>query len=145
MLCNNYQSHNLIGHYSIWVISPRNLASFTRPLLTGRHTRPPSASDPSICIDGSLSSQSGHSWMIRSKLLLSFQYWSKRLGVCARCSHTAALNPNLPPEVKPHPTKESVFKSFHPREWPYHYILHIQDFELGGETWVACESKLRHT
>ena len=41
MLRNNYWSRNLIGHYFIWVIiiSPRNLTSFTRPFLTGRHAR----------------------------------------------------------------------------------------------------------
>ena len=37
MLRNNYQSRNLIGHYPFWVISPRNLTSFTRPFLAGRH------------------------------------------------------------------------------------------------------------
>ena len=29
VLRNNYQSRNLIGHYPFWVISPRNLTSFT--------------------------------------------------------------------------------------------------------------------
>ena len=36
VLRNNYQSHNLIGHYSFWVISPRNSTLFTRPFLTER-------------------------------------------------------------------------------------------------------------
>ena len=39
MLCNNYQSRNLIGHYLFWVISPRNSTSFTRPFLARRHAR----------------------------------------------------------------------------------------------------------
>ena len=34
VLQNNYQSHNLIGPYHFWGISPRNL--FTRPFLTRR-------------------------------------------------------------------------------------------------------------
>ena len=36
---NNYRSRNLIGHYPFWVISPRNLTSFTRPFLAGRRAR----------------------------------------------------------------------------------------------------------
>ena len=39
MLCNNYRSRNLIGHYPFWVISPRNLTLFTRPFLARRHVR----------------------------------------------------------------------------------------------------------
>ena len=39
MLRNNYQSRNLIGHYPLWVISPRNSTSFTRPFLAGRRAR----------------------------------------------------------------------------------------------------------
>ena len=39
MLRNNYRSRNLIGHYPFWVISPRNLTSFTRPFLAGRRAR----------------------------------------------------------------------------------------------------------
>ena len=35
-LRNNYQSHNLIGHYPFWVTSSRNSTSFTRPFLTRR-------------------------------------------------------------------------------------------------------------
>ena len=37
VLRNNYQSHNFIGHYPFWVISPRNSTSFTRPFLARRH------------------------------------------------------------------------------------------------------------
>ena len=33
ILCNNYWSHNLVGPYHFGLISPRNLTSFTRPLL----------------------------------------------------------------------------------------------------------------
>ena len=39
VLCNNNQSRNLIGPYHFLGISARNLTSFTRPFLTGRHTR----------------------------------------------------------------------------------------------------------
>ena len=39
MLRNNYQSRNLIGHYPFWVISPKNLTSFTRSFLAGRRVR----------------------------------------------------------------------------------------------------------
>ena len=39
MLRNNYRSHNLIGHYPVWVISPRNSTSFTGPFLAGRLAR----------------------------------------------------------------------------------------------------------
>jgi len=39
VLRNNYWSRNLIGPYRFWVISPRNLTSFTRPFLAGRHAR----------------------------------------------------------------------------------------------------------
>ena len=39
MLCNNYRSHNLIGHYHFWVISPRNTTLFTRQFLAGRRAR----------------------------------------------------------------------------------------------------------
>ena len=36
VLCNKYQSCNLIGHYHFWGISPRNLTLFTRPFLARR-------------------------------------------------------------------------------------------------------------
>jgi len=36
VLRNNYWSHNLIGPYRFWVISPRNSTLFTRPFLAGR-------------------------------------------------------------------------------------------------------------
>ena len=36
VLHNNYQSHNLIGPYHFWAISPRNSTSFTRSFLTRR-------------------------------------------------------------------------------------------------------------
>ena len=36
VLRNNYQSHNLIGHYHVWIISLRNSTSFTRLFLAGR-------------------------------------------------------------------------------------------------------------
>ena len=37
VLCNNYWSHNLIGPYRFWAISPRNSTSFTRPFHAGRY------------------------------------------------------------------------------------------------------------
>ena len=37
MLCNYYQSHNLIGPHPFWEISLRNSTFYTRPLLAGRH------------------------------------------------------------------------------------------------------------
>ena len=36
VLRNTYRSHNLIGHYPFWEISPRNSTSFTRTFLTWR-------------------------------------------------------------------------------------------------------------
>ena len=36
VLCNNYRSCNLIGHYPVWVISPRNSTLFTTLFLAGR-------------------------------------------------------------------------------------------------------------
>ena len=36
MLHNNYRSHNRIGPYHFWGISPRNSTLFTRPFLAGR-------------------------------------------------------------------------------------------------------------
>ena len=33
---NNYRTRNLIGHYHVWVISPRNSTSFTRPFLAAK-------------------------------------------------------------------------------------------------------------
>ena len=36
-ICNSQRSHNLIGLYHFLEISPRNLALFTIPFLTGRH------------------------------------------------------------------------------------------------------------
>ena len=39
VLCNKYQSRNLIGHYHFWGISPRYPTMFTRPFLTGRRVR----------------------------------------------------------------------------------------------------------
>ena len=39
VLRNNYRSHNLIGPYHFWRISPRNSTLFTRPFFTGRHAR----------------------------------------------------------------------------------------------------------
>ena len=38
MLHNHYRSHNLIGHYHTWVVSPRNSTLFTRLFFAGRHT-----------------------------------------------------------------------------------------------------------
>ena len=35
VLHNNYQSHNFIGPYHFWGISPSNSTLFTRPFLTG--------------------------------------------------------------------------------------------------------------
>ena len=37
VLCNNYWSHNLIGPYRFWAISPRNSTSFTRQFHAGRY------------------------------------------------------------------------------------------------------------
>ena len=37
VLCNYYQSHNLIGPHHFWGISPRNSTFYTRPPLAGRH------------------------------------------------------------------------------------------------------------
>ena len=39
MLHNNYRPRNLIGHYHVWVKSPRNSTSFTRLFLTGKRAR----------------------------------------------------------------------------------------------------------
>ena len=39
MLRDNYRSRNLIGHYPMWVISPRNSTSSTGLFLAGRRAR----------------------------------------------------------------------------------------------------------
>ena len=40
VLCNDYQSRNLISPYHFWGISPWILTSSTRPFLARRHTQP---------------------------------------------------------------------------------------------------------
>ena len=52
VLCNNYQSRNLIGPYRFWVINPGNLTLFTRLFLVGRHAR--SGHNTSVILHGTL-------------------------------------------------------------------------------------------
>ena len=39
VLRDNYRSRNLIGHYQMWVINPRNSTSSTGLFLAGRRAR----------------------------------------------------------------------------------------------------------
>ena len=66
---NNYRSRNLIGHYPFWVISPGNSTSFTRPFLTGRHTRVGHKTKPH---EASLRWDSSHSAEVNENINLSY-------------------------------------------------------------------------
>ena len=50
MLCNSYQSRNLIGPYCFWGISPRNSTLFTRLFLARRHTWAVHKTKYSLCL-----------------------------------------------------------------------------------------------